>query len=916
MVKQVLCSLLIIFVFHFSFISSYVTSNLLERDITSCTFDQSYGIFYATTEQTVGEPGIITASTLTGAESPTLGGFNTNTIGRGFKNIIMVCNKTNTMPSTVAAITHSENGLFNRFVVTHATAYTMSNVVEDFASNDNTYGVEAQPTAYVYPDSVNDSEILGITACTNVLFSVTHRIHNNFLAPGSVLTAHKITVTSTDITIDPTAFQKRLDSRDFLVGTGVSQIANISDAVSICYNDNLKTVYCAPTWIKSGIGNTTDGIRSVAAYRFNEEDYSLSSLSLHATANENSENNWYDGLAVSTQSIVGVVGNEKLLSVHQLAVMHTSTDKYYLIIFGGHGRLYQTGDQVYSLPLVGPDNLYTGSLANVSDATCSTRAENAQQLYTAASIPAQVGGGTLPWEVTNYLNHMVVIKDTVYVSVHNPSANRAGIYYSQAQFNNQGNIIRWTQWKLAAPRTLGATDEDKQGAVKTFAVNIVSGKVWAIPSDQLDRVRVPSWIQVTRKREVRMTRVPGGTPLSPHEALLATLSDISITAGWYIKDQEDYSIPMSAYIGKGSRGQYQLVITRNGPDDIEVNAQNFKIIDLPSDDAVLSVGFLQSPIATDSPTGILLIGTQTRLYAYLNNTTKCGGYVNNVGDYNILADTHDLSAGYWVTSRWYSVLPDVFDSNIASIDALYNDLYILERAKNVSQNDFLHKISISDIAANTLLEATPLVICSSNYSSKNFPYILNHVVMPSQDDPTTEHVIIGTYNGAFALTRPGGIQSTTTVEQVSMTPIEETRNQKIIVLSRTSNSEARVTAQNSLNKFEDKVLYVSPLSTGEVSSALLSTTPIVSSTNIIPGAQTNTLFPSIASSGTGQINWTDGARKFTILANNLVSQEGDIAEKKISKTEAEAFKGKRLQSIDIVGGIITVQTQDDALYLK
>lgn len=904
-------------VFHFTF--PFVTSNILQGNITSCAMDQTAGIFYAAVEEIVGQPGIVKANMVTGSQSPQFAALNSYVVGKGYKYITMICDYTSTIPSTIAAVTHSDNGLFNKIIVSNDSVYTITDVIEDANYNDDTYGLSPQYASYVYPNSINDSEILSIVGSSNVIFSVVHRVHNDFLAPGSALNVHKLTLASNAITIDPTYVQKRLDSRDFLVGTEVNKVSNVADAVILCYNSELKTLYCAPHWITSA-NNDVCGVRSVAAYKFNLSDYSLSSLPLHQTANTASTTSWYVGSTPSTQNILGVMGALKTLSVHHMAVMHTSTNKYYLIIYGGHGFSYQTGDQVYALPLVGPAFTEAGMLANTNDANFATAAQNAAQLYTAASAPAQIGGGVLPWEAANYLNHMVVMNDTVYVSVHNPSATKSGIYYSQAKFNDKGNIVKWTPWELAAPRSLGAQEDDGsiQGAVKTFAVNKISGKVWAIPSDNLDRVRVPSWIQLTRKKRGEIihrmiTRAGLDEQLSPTEALYDTLRSIFVTASWQVENDAGERVTFSGYVGKGIIGRQKIVIIRKTVEDLVKNTSNFKIIDSPTTEPILSIGFLQSPIDVDYPTGILLIGTQTKLYAYLHTTTCQGGYVNNVEELNVNADTDDLSQGYWSTGKWYQILPSVFNANIVSIDALYGDLYILQRAKDFNKNDILYRIDRGDIASHTLCNVTPKIMWEVDRNSPQLPYLLNHIVLPAQDDNTLEHIMVGSYNGAFMLTVPGGVQNATTQDQVTVTPVVGTENQKIVALERTSDNESRIIGQTVQNKVEEKTIYVAPQASGEVTTAVI-TSETLTPTTVNTMTPTTAGTPAIVSNGSSV--WTDGARKFTITSNTLLSQEGNTAEKKISTCENEAFNGKQLYSIDNIGGVITIQTQDKALYLK
>jgi hypothetical protein len=75
---------------------------------------------------------------------------------------------------------------------------------------------------------------------------------------------------------------------------------------------------------------------------------------------------------------------------------------------------------------------------------------------------------------------------------------------------------------------------------------------------------------------------------------------------------------------------------------------------------------------------------------------------------------------------------------------------------------------------------------------------------------------------------------------------------------------------------------------------------------------------SIASSvveSVGSATWTDGSRVFNIATNTLVSN-GTRTNKKISDLESAVFNSKMLYSVEMVGGILTIRTQDKALCLK
>ena len=893
MTKRLLVVFLISGAVSFSDVHSYVTSASLGRDIQNCLFDQTQGTFYATTTAATGKPGIIKATAPVSSGIPQMSAFNSNTVGKEYRDIVMVNDKTTTLPVTLAATVLSQEGLYNRFVVTHANAYAESEIIEDSPANESNYGVGyiSMYDGYVYSDASDDSEILALAASPRAIFSLTRRINNNhFLMPGTAINVHGVTVTADDITIqmNDESFQTTLSATDF-VPSKKRDIFDASSGAQLTYNDDLRALYCAPKWITSA-HDYSDGVCSVAAYRLN-----IDTLALTHTPLVTSDNLPYlEGGGAIYQNIVGVSSASKTLSVHQMGVMHTSTNKYHLIILGGHGEITETGDNVYALPLVGPHGDYPGALANVSLAARDTRANNGSSLYTAESIEARVGNGSLPWEAGDNGYTMVIVDDTVYVSVDNPTVTNPGIYYSQAQFGIDGNVVRWGNWTLAAPRALGSTASESynKGAIKTFAVNRISGKVWAVPSDDTEAVKVTAWTETTivgyRKRG-------NGTSVSPHESLFNILKDIKRSCGWSVNNV-DGEVKLSAYVGTGKvDGKQKIVVLRSTHDDTDVGDNNFKVIDTPSQDPVLSISFFQSS-SLGAATGMLLMGTGTGLYAYVKEDGT-GGHVSGEG-----VNTHILDDGYWNDCDWQRVHPTIFTDSIVAIDSLYKDLYITQRSTSLTQEDTLYKISYSDIVDHNLAGATPVLIHTAG-SGGSAPFLLSHAVVPVVGNSECEQLVVGTYGGVYTATLNGGVQSAEGEGSLTFSIIPGTQQHMVTEISRTSDTEVRVLSETSMHHSGDMRLYTGA-STNDLQSAVTSLATVPSHTT---------------SSGNGPAGsqiWTDGARKFSILSNQLISHGGIMSYEKISKLESAIFMDRKLKSIDLVSGIVTVVTDTGTVYLK
>lgn len=893
---------------------AYVTTDPLAQDITGCVLDQTTGIVYFSAEESNSAAGLLYAYPTIGTIAPSYVALNEASVNKFFKYIHILSSGYAPQLATVVAATASEDGLLNRFAIANAHYYVESNIVDDAPGNDNTYGLDPSNSSYVFQDSIDDAEILSICGDSTTVFTTVHRIHNDFLSPGSALNAYKVSIASSGITLNQNAIQRPIDSRDFIVGN-VYKVKDIADEVVMCYSQELKTVYVAPKYIMTG-NSSSEGVCSVAAYNYNAQTSILSFVPLHANAYEFGLSSWSSGNSADQQNVVGVIGVNKFLSTHHIEVMHTSTDRYYMILFGGHGQLFETGNQIYALPLVGPEGDYTGSLANVNDKTFKTRAMDKTQLYTAASKQAIVGGKNIPWSAENYINNMIVLKDVVYVSVNNPNEKHAAIYFSQPQYDDNGVIARWSSWQLAAPKKLGASG-DTPGAVYTFAVDAVSSKVWAVPSDNFNVSKVTAWESRALTAPIRSFKKQTRSvedEILPQQAVDTVLTDILVTASWEVKNQLDETITFIAYAGLNANNEQKIVVIRTGYDDNSVQDANFKILpSINTDEPILSMNFLKAPTTDDSPCAMLLVGTQSNLYAFLDINTDEGGYVNSIPENSIVADAHDLSQSYWTRSEWKKVLPNLLNNNISSIDNAYNDLYIVQRANNVDANDSIYRISYADIAAHTIMHVTPQVVYSTD--DGKLPYVLSNIVLPSEDNKYIEHLIVGTYDGAYLVTVDGGIQSKDNNDIVTIQLISGTEHQKIISLYRNSDTEIRVVIQRIDQTLQDNTLFFKITSSGDFVSTITNSIDITAASidvplsNAISSTAPNLFYRSVV--------WSDGARKLSIVGDTLVSRHQELGISKIiSEEEGDVFTQVRPTSISLVNGIVTVTSLNATLSLK
>jgi hypothetical protein len=182
--------------------------------------------------------------------------------------------------------------------------------------------------------------------------------------------------------------------------------------------------------------------------------------------------------AITADSIIATNAANTQVNIYHVRTMFTTMQLPYLIVVGGVVGTSANNRTVYALPQLNAN----GGLAKISaepQVTFSdqypyriinrafvTPAAVAGDLYSSTAVPAQVGGGPAPGEVTD----IFVSGDAVFVSVAVSSGSvQPGIFHSQALFDNFGRIKGWTNWQR-----VGATNVP----VWRFAFDERSGNFW------------------------------------------------------------------------------------------------------------------------------------------------------------------------------------------------------------------------------------------------------------------------------------------------------------------------------------------------------------------------------------------------------------------------------------------------------
>lgn len=245
----------------------------------------------------------------------------------------------------------------------------------------------------------------------------------------------------------------------------------IENAVDTYWDANVQRLYVA-LQVQAG-ANANDGARAILVGSVTTGKMAFQSIAP-------------DSAFAGTNQIVGAIGANERVSIHKVRTLQTTTYLRYLVVVGGNGDPASTKRKVFALPLVDLSTIESdGSLANVNSIPMDqfvaappyrfqTRrfvepAINQADLFTESSVAAKVGGSVdLPGDITD----ISASKDAIFVSVASDSDQEAGIFYSQALFDNVGRIKGWTNWQRA-----GAA-----GKILGFALDYVDSNFWYMPS--------------------------------------------------------------------------------------------------------------------------------------------------------------------------------------------------------------------------------------------------------------------------------------------------------------------------------------------------------------------------------------------------------------------------------------------------
>ena len=226
----------------------------------------------------------------------------------------------------------------------------------------------------------------------------------------------------------------------------------LSSGVNMVWSSDLKRLYCGLTGVKGAAGSGAGGVLSVVMGRYEPETNSTSFVLKPIVADVSSA---HFATGLNDQIIgtyVAAVADSLSLTAQNLCIMHTSTDRYYLIVRSKVNNDNNTKG-VFALPLLVGDNFTDDQYGTISavanDATgiaAFTVPANSDDMPKAAQTAVKVFAGAVIDTADAYdtASNLFVLGDTVYLcaqhSAHNASS---GIFSATALFNEAGAIRGW-----------------------------------------------------------------------------------------------------------------------------------------------------------------------------------------------------------------------------------------------------------------------------------------------------------------------------------------------------------------------------------------------------------------------------------------------------------------------------------------
>ena len=453
-----------------------------------------------------------------------------------------------------------------------------------------------------------------------------------------------------------------------------------------------------------------------------------------------------------------------IASAFHIKSMHTSTGLDYLIVNGstaqGAAATNVPGNAVYALPLVmtGAANeigTIAGRAQTIVGGEFNTQATAGTMPNTTAApiVPFTVGGGTLPIQAAKRVSDMQVVGDTVYVALGcaADADNDTGIFYSQAQFDHEGKIIKWSPWaKRLVPDDILSKETVNKGVVSKFAVDATNGRVWAVDGNTSKSAYITSWSHPNQSHSL-VKALNEEFPFGCYCALDLDESTNNLTV-------PTAGTPKSRYALFGG-AQGKVCFAQTSISSLSTN--NNKIIQ-SSIDAYLEseAGYKENFLVTKLPenTPVLCLG-YTKAANAANANTFFAGTSKGLYVWTPFANPDDLGAlnavgGPFVTPATWQTTP--IKGNIVDIKSLGNSVYVLSQYAD-GTHDIVYRIS-----GNLTLPASfNNILATSGVAGATFANVprFYSIELVSVDGTTQEQLMLATSNGIFYTGTAGGVQA-------------------------------------------------------------------------------------------------------------------------------------------------------------
>lgn len=498
----------------------------------------------------------------------------------------------------------------------------------------------------------------------------------------------------------------------------------------------------------------------------------------------------------NTNNIVGVTlasnGEPLNLTVQNMAVMHASTGPSYLIVNGGNDT---ATNQIFALPLVDlcdASNVNQGVLANKNMFNTTTHhfetpitddmSGNAELANTSDPF-ALVGAGPLPINTNQTISEMFVVGDAVYVSLQIPqdNNNETGILYSQALFNYQGEIERWTPWTKRVWPLCGFPNSPSNSQVSFFAIDAVTGKVIAVDGNPQQTVRITEWVN----------EQPTADPCQNCCSLPFVLNQSLCSGAYTVLDLDQSTrgigptIPYRyALFGGTNKVDIALISTSRStvaPYDINVannqpypqtvtlnycDPTTFEETTLPADAGCATSLEYARRTTTEGNTNYFFAGTENGLFVFAHEDGS-GFNVNELGLVN---------SGILSTGSWQAIL--TITDPVIDIKTSGNRLYVLTFATSCDAplQSTLLSIPFTD-NINTMFAPGNISIIAQSGPMSPTAVLQNTLVFTAIDiiqtaaDGSQEQLVLATNNGIFQSKATTGVQSVTTAAAAQWTSL-------------------------------------------------------------------------------------------------------------------------------------------------